>query len=64
MIAKYDIPAFIEHILKESKVQNISYIAHSQATQQMFYNLGGPNASYFEERVNVLIAFCPFYVLK
>lgn len=30
----------------------------------MFYNLGGPNATYFEDRVNVLIALCPFYVMK
>jgi len=30
----------------------------------MFVNLGGPNAAFFEERVSVLIALCPFYVMK
>ena len=29
----------------------------------MFYNLAGSNATYFEERINVLIALCPFWIL-
>jgi len=33
MIAKYDIPAFIEYVLKETKLKKLAYIGHSQATQ-------------------------------
>ena len=32
-ISRYDIPAFIEHAKKESKVNKVGYIAHSIATQ-------------------------------
>ena len=28
----------------------------------MFYNLAGNNATYFEDRIDVIIALCPFWV--
>lgn len=60
-ISRYDLPAFIEYAKKESMVPNVGYIAHSVATQHMFYNLASNNASYFEDNINVLITLCSFY---
>lgn len=31
-VAKYDMPAFIDHILDKTNVQNMTIIGHSQAT--------------------------------
>jgi len=42
-----DVPAFIDHILDKTGLENLSYIGHSQGTTQMF--LGAAlNPEYFK----------------
>ena len=53
-----DVPAFIDHILAETGLPNLSYIGHSQGTTQFI--LGASlNPTYFKEKVNVFIALAP-----
>ena len=35
-LGKYDLPAEIDYILKETGNQKIAYVGHSQGTSQMF----------------------------
>ena len=37
-IARYDIPAFIEHILETTGYKKVGVYAHSMGSQIMFYN--------------------------
>lgn len=46
-IGKYDLPAFMELVIKTSNVKDMSIIAHSQGTQLMFYNLASANSTYY-----------------
>lgn len=46
-IGKYDLPAFMEHVIKTSNVKDMTIIAHSQGTQLMFYNLASSNSTYY-----------------
>lgn len=46
-MADYDLPALLEFILQKTKVQNVSYIGHSQGTIQMFVGLS-ENLEYFK----------------
>ena len=58
-IARYDIPAFIEHIKYKTGVKSVTYIGHSQATQLLFYNIA-TNSTYYEQNINLFIAMGPF----
>ena len=57
-IAKYDIPSFIEYAKKHSHVDNVTLIAHSQGTQEIFYNLI-TNKTYSQNNINLIVALGP-----
>ena len=53
-----DLPTFIDLILEETGLENISYVGHSEGTTQMF--LGASlNPEYFTEKINLFIALAP-----
>ena len=56
--AKYDISAVIEFVKDLTGADKITLVAHSQATQMMFYNLI-TNSTYFGDNVNLLITTGP-----
>ena len=60
-MADYDAPAFIDYVLKETKLEKISWIGHSQGNIQLFYGLS-PTCGlrkYFRDRINLFIALGP-----
>jgi pimeloyl-ACP methyl ester carboxylesterase len=57
-IAKYDLSAFLEFILSETKAEKLTYVGHSMATQEMIYNLA-TNASFFAPRITGVMALGP-----
>ena len=59
-IANYDIKAFMELVIKTSKVDKMSLITHSMANQIMLYNLGGSNSKYYEDQINLFMMFGAF----
>ena len=62
-MARYDTPAFVEHIKKETGVKKMSYIAHSQGAQEMLYNLV-KNATYYEENINFLTLLSGYFEIE
>jgi pimeloyl-ACP methyl ester carboxylesterase len=55
----YDLPAFINHILKINKFsEKIIYIGHSQGTAQLFAGLS-ENFDYFRKRIKLFIGMGP-----
>ena len=58
-IAKYDIPSWIEYIKAQTGQDKINVIAHSQGSQQMFYNLI-KNRTYYEDNVKFLTVLSGF----
>jgi lysosomal acid lipase/cholesteryl ester hydrolase len=57
-IAKFDVPAFIEHIKRETGVKNVTVVAHSMGSQEILYNLA-TNASYYTANINGMYALGP-----
>ena len=62
-MATYDIPANIEYIKKRTGVKKISFIGHSQGSQQMLYNLV-KNKTYYEENVNFATLLSPYLAIE
>ena len=62
-MAEFDIPSWINHVKLQTNKEKISVIAHSQATQQMFYNLI-KNGSYVEANVNMIVAMSAFFIVS
>ena len=59
-MAEYDAPAFIDYVLKETKLEKISWIGHSQGNIQLFYGLSSLGLQkYFRDRVNLFVALGP-----
>ena len=56
--AKYDQPACFEFILAKTGVENLTYIGHSQGTQQMFAALCD-NLEFFKPKINLAIMLAP-----
>lgn len=56
-MAKFDLPAMIEFILKATNKEKISYIAHSQGTTQMFAALSENNR--VSNYLNLFVALAP-----
>lgn len=55
----YDLPAFIDFILKKLGVSKIAaYIGHSEGTTQMFIG-SSMNSSYFKDKVDLFVALAP-----
>jgi pimeloyl-ACP methyl ester carboxylesterase len=55
----YDLPAFLDHVLKINKFsQKLIYIGHSQGTAQLFAALT-QKQEYFKERIKLYIALAP-----
>lgn len=57
-MGKYDIPAQIDYTLNKTGQANLSYIAHSQGTTQMFAALAEGYGD-LSEKVNIFIAMAP-----
>ena len=57
-MAKYDQPALFDFVLKKTGVESVSYIGHSQGTQQIFAALID-NAEFFKPKINVAIMLAP-----
>jgi len=62
-IAKGDVPANIEYILNHTSAKNLTIVAHSMGTSEMFYNLA-TNGTYFSDKVNLLVAMAPYSYLE
>jgi pimeloyl-ACP methyl ester carboxylesterase len=57
-MADYDLPALFDLVLEKTGVPSVSYIGHSQGTQQLFAALID-NPEYFNPKVNVAIMLAP-----
>lgn len=55
----HDAPAQINFVRTQTGADKVSYIAHSQGTTQMFYNLAKEDSSYWGERLNLFVALAP-----
>lgn len=54
----HDAPAQIDYVRKFTNQAKITYIAHSQGTTQMFYQLAKPNNNW-GNKLNLFIALAP-----
>lgn len=61
-ISKYDVPAFMEHIKETTGLANVTVVAHSQGTSEIFYGLSR-NTTYFKDNINLFIGLGPLTVL-
>jgi pimeloyl-ACP methyl ester carboxylesterase len=57
-LGKYDQPALIDYILRNTGVPNLTYVGHSQGTTQIFSALS-EDSEFFRERVNLFIMLAP-----
>ena len=57
-LAKYDLPANIDYVLKATNQSKVSYVGHSQGTTQMFTALA-ENIDNMTSKINVFIALAP-----
>ena len=57
-MADFDQPALFDFILSKTGVENLTYIGHSQGTQQMFAALS-ENLGFFKDKINVAIMLAP-----
>lgn len=63
-MGKYDLPAFIEFILKKNTQTNkLIYIGHSQGTIQLFSGLA-TDLDYFKSKIKLFIALGPIVKTK
>src|SRR3990167_309419 len=63
-MGRYDIPAMIKLILKETGKPKLSYIGHSQGTAQMFAALSMPETTAFVNKsVDIFLALAPVVYL-
>lgn len=54
----YDAPAQIDYVRNQTGNQKVTYIAHSQGTSQMFYQLAKPDSDW-KDRLNLFVALAP-----
>ena len=57
-LGKYDAPAQIDFVRKQTGQDKISYIGHSQGTSQMFSALAEGHGD-LKDKINIFIALCP-----
>jgi hypothetical protein len=62
-LGKYDLPSMISKVIETTKVEKVTYMAHSQGTTLMFYALA-TNEEWLDERVNLFIALAPVINLE
>lgn len=59
-MAEFDLPAMVEFILLETKASRISYVGHSQGSNQMIAALSDPSsAEYLNSKIDVFVALAP-----
>ncbi|KAJ3091561.1 cholesterol esterase [Quaeritorhiza haematococci] len=56
-LAQYDVPALVEHILKETNRPQVIYVGHSQGTAQMFMALS--SNPKLNQQIAIFIALAP-----
>lgn len=61
-MATYDMPASVKYVKKVTGLSKISFVGHSQASQQMLYNLI-KNREFFEQSVNFATLLSPYLSL-
>ena len=57
-MGQYDQPALFTFVLARTKVQNVTYIGHSQGTAQMFAALS-TNCDFFKDKINLAVMLAP-----
>ncbi len=62
-MGKYDVPATLEHIYRDTQVEKITFIGHSQGTSQIFSGMS-ENITYYKQRLNGFVALGPVTNLK
>ena len=62
-LGKYDLPAQVDYVIKETGRPKISYIGHSQGTAQMFAALAD-NEEFYAKRINFFGALAPIARIK
>lgn len=59
-MARYDLPAIIDHILSATGRQTLTYVGHSEGTTQLFAALGpGPMRKALQQKINLFVALSP-----
>jgi pimeloyl-ACP methyl ester carboxylesterase len=61
-MAKYDIPAMVDYILKETGNKQIFYVGHSQGTLIAFANFSDPNTD-FSKKIAAFFALAPVHTV-
>ncbi len=62
-MGKYDLPAMISYIVKETGREKISYVGHSQGTSQFFSGMTF-NPEFFKKHLNFMGAFGPVTTMR
>ena len=62
-MGKYDLPATIDYVIKNTGQKKITYLAHSMGNSAMYYGLA-TNEKYFKDKVNLFVQLNPVIELK
>jgi len=59
-MAEFDLPAQVAFVLKETGASDLTFVAHSSGTTQMFYALTQDKMqAYLKQSVNLFVALAP-----
>ena len=58
LVGIYDVPAFVDHVLRHNKHDQLSYIGHSQGSAQMFVQLSQAQ-SEISSKINLFVGLAP-----